>query len=88
MVLHVLSQSHPCCNSVEVSLVMLGTNLSHSAFSVLPVSSEETLTASSKSEVMFIPGMWRSSSTDFSGLTAAGIPVIENKDFRLFYCLY
>lgn len=83
MVLHVLSQSHPCCNSIEVSLVMLGTNLSHSAFSLLPVSSAETLTASSKFEVMFIPGMWRCSSTDFNGLSVAGIPVRKNKDFKM-----
>lgn len=75
VVVHVLSQSHPCCNSIEVNLVMLGTNLSHSAFSVLPVHSAEILTASSKFEVMFIPGMWSCNSTDFNGLSVSVIPV-------------
>lgn len=71
----VLSQSHPCCNSIEVNLVTLGTNLSHSAFSVLPVHPAEILTASSKFEDTFTPGMWRCSSIDFKGLNVAVIPV-------------
>lgn len=78
--------SHPCCNSVEVSLVMLGANLFHSAFCVLLVSSAEALTASSKFEVMFTPGMWRCSSTDFNGLSIAGIPVKQNKGFVCTWC--
>lgn len=63
---------------------MLGTNLSHSAFSVLTVSSAETLMASSIFEVMFIPGMWRCSSADFNGLSIAGISVGKIKILRSF----
>lgn len=58
---------------------MLGTNLSHSAFSGLTVSSAETLMASSILEVMFIPGMWRCNSADFNGLSIAGISVDKIK---------